>query len=94
MADLEPPGLAALYAARLGNGFVELRQDGARIVEEAAAGVGQFDPAAIAPEERGAEFFLQILDLTAERRLREIQAQRRPPEVQFLSDRHEITELA
>jgi hypothetical protein len=94
VADLEPAGFAAFDAARVGDGLIELRQDGARVIKEAPAGVGQFNAPAIAPEKGDAEVFLEVLDLPAERRLGEIQAECGPAEVQFLSDRHEIAELA
>jgi hypothetical protein len=57
------------------------------------APLGQADAAAIADEQLGAQFPLQCDDLLRERRTRDVQPLRCPAVVQFLGDRHEVTQL-
>jgi hypothetical protein len=67
-----------------------LHDELARFFKKSVAGVGQFDFALIADKERDSEFVFQLTDLTAERRLGQMQLLRRLAEVQALSHRDEI----
>jgi hypothetical protein len=50
-------------------GMTRLHDEFARFFEKSLAGIGQFDFAFIANQQRDAEIVFQLTDLTAERRL-------------------------
>ena len=62
--------------------------------EQQPAGGGELDLAAVAVEQLGAEVALQQADLLRQRRLRDVEALRRPAEVQLLGDHDERAEAA
>jgi hypothetical protein len=68
-------------------------EDGASVVEEALARGEQRHPARRPGEERGPELLFERADLTAERRLRDVQALRGAADVPFLRDGNEVTDL-
>ena len=69
------------------------RQPG--MVEECAAGGGQFDAVNAAADQRNADFIFQIADLAAEGRLRRVQTLRRcTGEAAFFGDRDEEPKVA
>jgi len=71
-----------------------LAQDRADPIEERDAGDGQLDAMRRAPQQRAAEQPLKRADLTAERRLGNVEALGRPPEVELLGDGDEGTQVA
>ena len=54
----------------------------------------QLDPTVRPVEQAAAEVLLEATDLLAEWRLRDVQALRRPTEVQLFRDRHEVLQVA
>ena len=85
--------LASRGALHLLGGAFELREDGARIVEHCAAGIGQLDAARLAAEQLHIELALERLDLLAERRLLHAEPLGRPGDVALLGDRDEIAKM-
>jgi hypothetical protein len=77
-APPNPNANPILLAARhLAGDLTELstrRVERPRFLEQAGAVFGQRDPMPMAKEEREAEFFLELMDVTAERRLRDVKA--------------------
>jgi hypothetical protein len=55
---------------------------------------GQLDPSARAQEQRRAERVLELADLVAQRRLRDVQPRGGAAEVEFLGDGQEVAEQA
>ncbi len=84
----DDPGRSARLAGRGGRGPGRAqRLTGAR--EERRPGLGEVGPSGVAGEQPGADLILQPTDLAAERRLREMEALGRTPEVQVLGDHGE-----
>src|SRR6185312_6060823 len=92
-ADAQRADLAARRAPCRLNGALGLRQGGARLGEEQAAGLGELDAAPVALQELGSELALDRLYLERQRRLADIQPLRRAGEMQLLGQHHEIAEL-
>ena len=93
-ADVQMAGRSARHlggaAAGRGNGF----QNGVRLLEEGAAGLGQYD-AAVGPfEQARPEFVLERPNLQGQRRLGHVQTLGRTTEMQFLGHRHEIAQVS
>ena len=63
-------------------------------LEQRASRAGQLDPARRPDEQRRAEQRLELAYLRAQRLLRQVEAGRRPREVELLGDRDERTEMA
>jgi hypothetical protein len=68
-------------------------EDGTSVVEEALARREQRHSARRPDEKCGPELVLQRADLSAERRLRDVEALRGAANVPFLGDGHEVTDL-
>ena len=88
-ADRQAP-LDLADALRHRGQFSRLRQQLARVRVEEAASLGQLERAATALEQQHADFLFQLLNLSRERRLCDMQALGRAGEVQFFSDGHEV----
>src|SRR5436309_6500059 len=73
--------------------MVDLREHGAGIIKESAAGIGQFDAARFAAEQLRIDFAFDCPDLSTERRRLQAEPLRGPRDVPFLSDRDEIAKL-
>ena len=58
-ANGDAPLLAARGAARGGEGMVDMREDGACVGQQGAAGIGDFDAARLPAQQLHAEFALQ-----------------------------------
>jgi hypothetical protein len=69
-------------------------EDGARLDEEDATGVGESNRPGLALEERKREFVLEVPDLAAEARLGDMEAGGRPGDILLLGDGHEVTQMA
>jgi hypothetical protein len=65
----------------------------AGLVGEDAAGVSQRNGAARPIEKANTQFVLELEDRMRERRLRELEPLRRPPEMQLLADSKEVAEM-
>jgi hypothetical protein len=65
----------------------------AHLVQEQATGAGQPHVVRGAVEQPNPKLALEPADLLAERRLRDVLALGRPPEVQLLSQCHEVAQL-
>ena len=92
-ADAQPALLARGHAAQLEHRALELRDDAARLLEEAGALGGELDPPAAAREQRHAEPLLERADGARQRRLRDVQRLGGAAEMQPLGHRHEIPQL-
>ena len=86
--------LAPSEAARRVDGAVGAGQDGARVFQELGAGLGQFDAARQAQEQRRADLALQLLDLLAQRRLADTEPRGGAGEVQLVGDHGEIAQVS
>jgi hypothetical protein len=64
------------------------------LLEERPPRCGELDVAAGADEQVGAKRALELLDLVAQRRLRDVKARGRPAEMELLSDGQEIAKQA
>ena len=73
---------------------IDLAQDRAHPIEECVAGDGQLDAMRRAQQQRAAEQLLERTDLPAERRLGDVEALGRPPEVELLGDGNEGAQVA
>ena len=93
-ADAEPPRLAARGALRGAHATLGLREREPRLGEKGVAGGRELDAACMAFEERRADLALQVADLPAQRRLRDVESPRRAAEVQLLGDRDEVAKVA
>src|SRR4029077_138610 len=93
-ADAQPALLARGDAAQLEHRAFELRDDAARLLEEAGAFGGELDAPAAAREQGYAEALLERADGARQRRLRNVQRLGGAAEVQPLGHRHEIPHLA
>src|SRR2546421_340410 len=80
--------------ARLRNRALEARDDLPRLLREDQSCRGRRDGTTRSLEEPDAECRLQLLDRLRERRLGDVQALRRPAEVQLLAHREEVAEVA
>jgi hypothetical protein len=92
-ADAEPPDLAARRALGSPLRALGLGERETRLGEEGAPRRGERHAARDALEERRAELALEVADLPAERRLRDVQAPGGAPEVPLLRDGREIAEV-
>lgn len=68
------------------------RQQERRFVAELVPGAGERDLSAASHEKLGAELLLELANLPAEHRLGDVEALRRPSEVQLLGDGDEVAE--
>jgi hypothetical protein len=85
---------AASYPARQLHRPFRRGEGAARALQEGVAGGGQLHAAAGAAQKDGAHHLLELPDLLAQRRLRDVKPPRRPAEVQLLRDGDEVAEVA
>ena len=93
-AHSEPSGLSGVEPARGRHGAIELRQQSPGVPEERRARRRQLNAAPGADEEAKSQLLLEPLDLLAQRGLGDVQPCGGPAEVQLLSDRDEVAQLA
>src|SRR5262249_21574601 len=93
-ADREPPDLAAGGPARGLGGALGAGERVARLGHEGRAGVGEADAPVRAIEQADTDLVLELLDLLAERRARDVEPRGRAPEVQLVGDREGVAEVA
>jgi hypothetical protein len=74
--------------------MVDLGQDGACIVEERAASIGEFDATRLAAKQQDVELAFEGADLIAERRLLDAEPFRRRCDEAFLGDGDEVAQVA
>ena len=94
MPDAQHAGPAEGDACGLVPGAHDVLEDLPRLREVGLARLGQHHAVVLADEEREAELLLELLDLAAERRLRDVEPFGRAPEVQLLGDRYEIAKMS
>jgi hypothetical protein len=75
------------------NRAIDRREDGARVIEEAAPGREERHPSWCAREERRSELVFEGADLTADGWLGDVEALRRASDVPFFRDRNEVADL-
>ena len=94
--DQQPPAGPGTQPVQVGRGGVQPGHDGVGVLKHDAPGGGQLHRAraAGAIEHRLAEGALEAGDLLADRRLREAQLRRRPPERALLGDRPQGEQVA
>jgi len=76
------------------HGEKRLIDEDARFVEEDAAGIGEFDFAAVTNEEADAEFGFELLNLATERRLGDVQAARSLGKIEGFGDGDKVAQVA
>ena len=86
--------MAAPNAPRVGNRTLETCEQRACTRKKQLAGLGEPDRTAIPLQQRHAELILELADLLAQRRLCDVQPLGRTGEIQFLAQRHEISEVS
>jgi len=74
-------------------GGVDLRQDRSGVGEEASAGREELHPPRRSAKERRPELILEVADLTAQRRLGDVQAAGGPADVLLFGDGDEVGDL-
>jgi len=89
----QAPALAGAGAPRVDRGAFHLLEDEVAALQEQLAGGEQFHPPLRSPQQGRADFPFQLLDLARQRRLRDAQAGRGPPEVELLGHGLEIAEV-
>jgi hypothetical protein len=90
----EPHGLALGQTRRRAVQLVRLCQQRAGLRQQGRTTLGEGDRTAVAVEQAHTEVPFQRLDLLGQRGAGDEQPARRPPEVQFLGDGHEVAKLA
>jgi hypothetical protein len=90
----KPAQLAPRSPARGFNSPIDTGKDDARIFQQSAASIGELHPARLSAEELYTEFELNGLDLLAEWRLLHAKSFRRPGDVAFLGDGHEVAKVS
>ncbi|MNP16155.1 hypothetical protein D3C76_1085390 [compost metagenome] len=93
-ADLQLAHLALVRPPRQQHRLVDLLEDLPGLVEEQPAGFGQAHAAIGAIQQARADFFLQGLDLLAQRRLGNAQLLGGAAEMQFLGDGDEVAQVS
>jgi hypothetical protein len=94
VTDFDLAHLASTSKLRDTRGVLGLSQCRSSLLEEARAGVRELHVSLGANEQPRTQFLLEILDLLGQRRWRNVEAFRRPRKMQFLGDRHEVTQMA
>jgi hypothetical protein len=92
-ADFDAAGRTAVSPLDGAADRFEPAGDRSGFVEQDCAGVGQLDATACAGEQCGAERLLKLLNLLAERRLRDPQSLRGAAEVELFGNGDEVLEL-
>jgi hypothetical protein len=92
-ADADPPGFTARRSSRGGGGVLYQGEDRAGLFQQRFAGLGQRDAARLPPKQLHLELGLERPDLSAERRLLDAEARRRPRDMTFLGDNDEVTKV-
>ena len=93
-ADRQLAGLATARRDGRVERRVDVREQRGRSLEQRASRAGQLDLARRPDEQRRAEQRLELAYLRAQRLLRQVEAGRRPREVELLGDRDEGAEMA
>jgi hypothetical protein len=75
------------------SGIVHRVEDGDRSLQVCPSGGREFDLAGAPDQEFHPEFAFELADLLRERRLRHVKPRRGLPEVQFLGDRAEVSQM-
>ena len=75
------------------HGFIHTLQCGADFVKEHAARFGEPHGLRTVVDQRHAEFFFEVADLTAQGRLRDVQSRRRAGHVLFFGDGDEVAQM-
>ena len=89
------PALATLPGlTHEGDGVIGVFEDASCRGDEHAAWLGELDPATRAVEELDAQLLFEPPDLLAQRWLRDVLPLRSATEMQFVSDREEVAQLA
>ncbi len=78
---------------RGGNGAIDAGQRFARLLVEHLPRFGELDAAPDPREQAYADLFFELVNLPAERRRRDVQRARRPPDVLVLGDGDEIAQV-
>src|SRR5438094_6886271 len=73
---------------------LDLREDLPCMFEKQSTSARQPHPSLGAFEQLDVDLFLELFDLVTERRLRDVEALRGPPEIQLFSDGNEVSEMA
>ncbi len=92
--DRNPSALPSGAALHPGFGRFDLRENEARFFQHQLSGIGQFDAAGAAEEERRAQLLFQLANLQAERRLIDAEPLGGTRKIQFFRDRYKIAEMA
>ena len=92
-ADAEAQLLGLMQAAADRLHLVHALEHLHRLPEEQPPRIGEADRPRAALEQHHAQLFLQLLDLSAQRRLRDVQQLRRAGEVPLTSHGHEVADL-
>jgi hypothetical protein len=90
----EHPGLATAHAADPFQGIFGIGQQATRIVQQLNPGLGELHVPARPLEQLDAERSLKPGDRLRQTRLADEQPGRRPPEMQFFPDAHEVAQMA
>jgi hypothetical protein len=72
---------------------LDLHEDLPRMFEKQSTGAGQPHPPSVAIEQLDLDLFLELLDLLAERRLRDVEPLCRTREIQLFSDGNEVPQV-
>ena len=94
IADAQPALVTAAQAARHGFQARGMDQEGAGFGQEGTAVAGEADALQAALEQGQSQLFLELGDLPAQRRLRDVQALGSAPHVFFLGHGDEVLQLA
>jgi hypothetical protein len=92
VGEAERALLAARDPADVAKERVGVLEQPRRAFEQRPPGLRQLDVVGRAVQQRGAELVLELPDLAAQRRLRDVQPRRGAREVAFLRDRDEVGE--
>ena len=93
-AHVQMADQALVDVARMARGFLRLVQQRPCLGHEGQTGSGQAHLAAAADEQFGADRGFELLDVQAQRRLRDRQAPRRAAEVQLFGQGEKVAQVA
>jgi hypothetical protein len=69
-------------------------KDDSRFAQETVSSIGEKNPTAVPVEELDADLTLEIVYLPAQHGLANLEASRRPREIQLLSNHHEVAQVS
>ena len=93
IAHAQTADLTRSRTARRPHRAVGVGQRAARLGEKRPSRLSERHAPFRARQEHHAQFALEVLDLLAQRRLHDVEPQRRAPKVQFLGDGHEVANM-